>query len=737
LAPGAVVSTSTKPDVLRDTVQMRRWFGTCYVFDPTGSTSVPEGSEELRWSPLVGSEIPDGAVEMARTLVQAARPQAATHPEAQHWLDRAEALLAPLFFGAAAGGRTIADVCRWVLSHDVREPEAILSALGAQTAKVSLSSVWRTEERERSGIFSTAAGLLSVYRTQAALEPATRPNFDPHRFAASQDTLYICAPGHTQELLAPLVVALLDQIRAACYLRRRSHPDSAPALFLLDEVANIAPIPGLPQLASEGGSQGVVTVACLQDLSQARARWGTLADGFFSLFGTKVIFPGIADRSTLELVSSLMGEVQVPVQSVSRPVRPPAGLVFLDAILNEGRATPPSQPTVTTSTVFRRRMPVEAIYHGEPGRVFAFNSSGGDYLPTEGWWNLTGDFAYLLESRGLGEDRADRAEWPDSNWATPGPRVVGRDRYGGMVVVPGTLLETPAVPAPQIAIELQPEPKEPDVIAEHDLADQEIAAESPIRTATVTKRAVPDEWTKQGYHVLVRVMGPPELLGAMEMPERDKAVELACILALHRHRSMTSEELRAALWPGKLGEPGVAAKSMINTASLLRKAIGVDHFPEARRGSGYELGEDVGCDWTIFCEEVESAEGDLEKEILRGALSLIRGAPFEGIKSGTYTWAWTEHFVSMIERGIRTATYRFCELALDGGDHESAVWAALQALAVDPYDRGLWGLYLRASASFGNRTLEQAWKEAKGILREDASELGSLLESLRRDVSIR
>ncbi len=79
---------------------------------------------------------------------------------------------------------------------------------------------------------------------------------------------------------------------------------------------------------------------------------------------------------------------------------------------------------------------------------------------------------------------------------------------------------------------------------------------------------------------------------------------------------------------------------MINTASLLRKAVGTYHFPEARRGSGYELGEDVGCDWTIFCEKVELAKGNLEKEMLHGALSLVRGAPFEVVKSGTYTWAW-------------------------------------------------------------------------------------------------
>ena len=34
--------------------------------------------------------------------------------------------------------------------------------------------------------------------------------------------------------------------------------------------------------------------ACLQDLSQTRARWtGVAADGLFSLFGTKVLLPGL------------------------------------------------------------------------------------------------------------------------------------------------------------------------------------------------------------------------------------------------------------------------------------------------------------------------------------------------------------------------------------------------------------------------------------------------------------
>ena len=70
-------------------------------------------------------------------------------------------------------------------------------------------------------------------------------------------------------------------------------------------------------MVSEGGSQGLLTLACLQDLSQARQRWGRAADGFLSLFGTKLVLPGIGDLDTLELVSRLGGEVDVPARSVS------------------------------------------------------------------------------------------------------------------------------------------------------------------------------------------------------------------------------------------------------------------------------------------------------------------------------------------------------------------------------------------------------------------------------------
>lgn len=67
-------------------------------------------------------------------------------------------------------------------------------------------------------------------------------------------------------------------------------------------------------MVSEGGGQGAHVMACFQDLSQVRARWGPdQADGFLSLFQTKALLPGIADARTLEALSVALGEYDRPM----------------------------------------------------------------------------------------------------------------------------------------------------------------------------------------------------------------------------------------------------------------------------------------------------------------------------------------------------------------------------------------------------------------------------------------
>ena len=87
-------------------------------------------------------------------------------------------------------------------------------------------------------------------------------------------------------------------------------------LLALDEVANIAPIHDLPALISQAGGQGLQVMVGLQDLSQARSRWGAeIAEGFLTLFQTKLVLSGIGDSRTLEAISLALGEYDRKVAS--------------------------------------------------------------------------------------------------------------------------------------------------------------------------------------------------------------------------------------------------------------------------------------------------------------------------------------------------------------------------------------------------------------------------------------
>jgi type IV secretion system protein VirD4 len=308
-APGAAVSTATKRDVLDATWHARSEIGQAWLFDPTGEDAqLPREIRRLCWSPVSAASTWDAALLTARSMAACTSPGAGTTNE-QHWRERSTALLAPLLFAANLAERPIAEVLRWVLRQDLGPAGLTLEDHDTPVANDVLVGIAKTDGRERSSIFSATAGVLAAYNADATRRSAASTNFDPKRFVASRDTLYVTAPAHKQALSAPLVVGLLEQVRLAAYARAAA-PDLGPPVFLcLDEVANIAPIHDLPALVSEAGGQRLHVMACLQDLSQARQRWGdAAADGFLSLFQTKLILRGIADSRTLEAISLALGE---------------------------------------------------------------------------------------------------------------------------------------------------------------------------------------------------------------------------------------------------------------------------------------------------------------------------------------------------------------------------------------------------------------------------------------------
>lgn len=372
-ASGAVVSTSTKPDVLAATAAARTDAGWTFLYDPSGTVAPPPGVQRVGWSPVLASRDWDGALSVGAAMVRSTRRagRGSWAPLTDdHWSERAASLLSPLLYAAALTDEPLRRVLSWIDRHDGSSALRILAERVGEHVPATdvLAGLLATDEREQSGIWSTASGVLSAYRSESALASTEPPFLDPAAFCAGAHTLYVCSAGQQQQLLAPLVVGVLGDVRDAAYRRASENTAGPPVLLALDEAANIAPLPDLPSIVSEGAGQGLLALVSLQDLSQARSRWGAEAEGFLSLFGTTMVLGGIADIQTLESLSSLAGDVELPTRTVS-------------STRGVGRGR---QTSLSTSSVFRRRLPVDVIARGQPGAALALDARN-----RLGWVGLT------------------------------------------------------------------------------------------------------------------------------------------------------------------------------------------------------------------------------------------------------------------------------------------------------------------------------------------------------------
>jgi type IV secretion system protein VirD4 len=353
MTTSSCVVTSTKNDVVSLMARARR-DGATLLFDPSGTVPTPPGVQRIGYSPIRRSFDWDGAVLASRTLIDVAR-RGRPEQSDDHWTERAGALVAPLLHAAALRGESLGHLASRV---DERRCDDIVHELlehhGEHHPSVtSLRGVLATEERERSSIWSTASGLFAGVRTDAARASAREAPLDVDAFLSGPHQLHIVAPSRHQAVSTPLVVGLIEELVHATYDR---HGQGARLLLALDELANVAPLPRLAGIVSEGGGQGVLTLACLQDLSQARHRWGAAADGFLSLFPTTVVLPGIADRTTLEMLRHLAGRTMVASPTFQLG---PRGRIA-------GRST---------SWVERDRASFAELAHGRPGYAMGLDSS--------------------------------------------------------------------------------------------------------------------------------------------------------------------------------------------------------------------------------------------------------------------------------------------------------------------------------------------------------------------------
>jgi type IV secretory pathway TraG/TraD family ATPase VirD4 len=318
---GPCVVTSTRRDVLDACSAVRASRGTVWCFDPIGSvaSSMPASVRRLDWSPVGGAASMDVALARARALLAGAVEGTEGR---DHWRARGTQLLGALLHAAATAQLPMSAVMDWVHGTRLDAATHILDDHGDRRAAAVIRGLAQTPDRERGSIWSAVAGGLAAFDDSTVLASADRAadcGFSATTFLACRDTVFIVAPSDETVPLAPLVVGLVEEIRAEA-LRQSTIAGALnlPLLLALDEVATICPLPSLPQVAAEGGGRNVILLAVLQDLSQAAARWGRdVADGLMTLAGVKLILPGLADADTLHRVETLAGKHWVEHTSTS------------------------------------------------------------------------------------------------------------------------------------------------------------------------------------------------------------------------------------------------------------------------------------------------------------------------------------------------------------------------------------------------------------------------------------
>ncbi|MFF1880584.1 type IV secretory system conjugative DNA transfer family protein [Pseudarthrobacter sp. NPDC058196] len=311
-APGAVVTTSTRADNLVVTMKARASDGRpVTVFDPQGMSGIPTS---LRWSPVRGCEDPDIATRRALVITADTEMKG----ENAAWQKRSLIVLQCLLHAAALCGEGVAAFRRWSSSPVLaREALEVLGQPGAALGwQADLMGILEDDPRNTSNSWigvSAAVAPLSSPKVLAALNPQDESEeFEPKAFIRERGTLYLIGTRAGAAAAGPYLSALIDDIDNAAREMAFVSPGGRlepPLSLILDEIANLAPWPGLPVALSDGGGIGISTLVVLQSLSQARSGWSIdEASTIWDSAIIKVIFGGGSDERDLRSLAGLLGE---------------------------------------------------------------------------------------------------------------------------------------------------------------------------------------------------------------------------------------------------------------------------------------------------------------------------------------------------------------------------------------------------------------------------------------------
>ncbi|MET4224603.1 type IV secretory system conjugative DNA transfer family protein [Oerskovia enterophila] len=321
-APGAVLVTSNKRDVVDATRDVRAGRGPVWVFDPQG---IALEEPTWWWNPLsyVTDEVK--AAKLAEHFAAGSRDPGA---RTDAYFDPAgQDLLAGLLLAAALDSRPITDVYTWLTRPTDETAADILREHGFALTSDQVAGVVAAPDKQRGGIFGTAQQMASCLTNRAVsrwVTPQgaidTRTQLSPAEFVRDGGTLYSLSKegkGTAGPLVTALTVALVEAAEEQA-ARSAGGRLAVPLVGVLDEAANVCRWRELPNLYSHYGSRGIVLMTILQSWSQGTEVWGEAGmKKLWSASNVKVYGGGVSEAAFLEDLSRMIGDYDRQGSSVS------------------------------------------------------------------------------------------------------------------------------------------------------------------------------------------------------------------------------------------------------------------------------------------------------------------------------------------------------------------------------------------------------------------------------------
>ena len=236
------------------------------------------------------------------------------------WMDEAKALLSGLVLYVArteTGDRRSLLTVREHLTASPDDFEVLLSAMagsGDPVVRRTANRLMQKADRERSGVVSSAQSQTHFLDSPRMASVLARSTFDPAALRDGLLSVYLLLPPDRLDAfsrwLRLSVATALAAVARLGPLAGGAPPASGRALFLLDEFAQLGPMPPVRRAVSLMAGYGVQVWPFLQDLGQLRRLYPKDWETFIANADVVQAF-GTTDQFTAEYLSKMAGTATV------------------------------------------------------------------------------------------------------------------------------------------------------------------------------------------------------------------------------------------------------------------------------------------------------------------------------------------------------------------------------------------------------------------------------------------